>query len=154
MLAPWKESYDILRQRIEKQRHHFVNKGPYSQSYGFSSSHVWMWELDHKEGWISKNWYFQTVVLKETLESHFECKEIKSIILKEINPEYSLEGLMLKLKLQYSGHLMWRQDPDAGKDWRRKEKREAEDEMVGWHHWLSGRELGQTLGDSEGQGEA
>ena len=75
----------------------------------FSSSHVWMWELDHKEGWVLKNWSFQTVVLKKILESPLYCK-IKQSILKEISPEYSLEGLLLKLKLQYFGHLMWRAD--------------------------------------------
>ena len=80
-----------------------------SQSYGFSSSHVWMWELDYKESWALKNWCFLTVVLK-TLESPLDCKEIKLAILKEISREYSLEGLMLKLKFQYFGHLMWRTD--------------------------------------------
>ena len=109
MLAPWKNSYDKPRQYIKKQRHHFANKGPYSQSCGFSSSCVWMWELDHKEGWTPKNWSFWTVVLEKTLESPLDCK-IKLSILKEINPEYSLEGLMLKLKLLYCGHLMWRAD--------------------------------------------
>ena len=80
-----------------------------SQSYGFSSSHVWMWDLDHKEDWAPKNWCFQTVVLEKTLESPLDCKEIKpGNFLKEINPEYSLQGLMLKLKTQYFGHLMWR----------------------------------------------
>ena len=77
--APWKTSYDKSRQCIEKQRHHFASKGPYSQSYGFSSSHVWMWELDHKEVWAPKNWHFWTVVLEKTLESPFDCKEIKEI---------------------------------------------------------------------------
>ena len=81
-----------------------------SQRYGFSSSHVWMWELDYKESWVPKNWCFWTVVLEKTLESPLDCKEIKTSILKEICPEYSLEGLMLKLKLQYFGHLMWRTD--------------------------------------------
>ena len=79
----------------------------WSQSYGFSSSHVWMWELDYKESWAPKNWCFLTVVLEKTLESPLDCKEIQSI-LKEISAEYSLEGLMLKLKLQYFGHLMQR----------------------------------------------
>ena len=79
----------------------------YSQSYGFSSGHVWMWELDHKEGWAPKNWRFWTVVSEKTLESPLDCKEIKPI-LTENNPEYSLKGLMLKL--QYFGHLMWRAD--------------------------------------------
>ena len=103
------KSYEKPRQAIKKQRHHFANKGLSSQSYGFSCSHVWMWKLDHKEGWALKNWCFQTVVLEKTLESSLDCKEIQSI-LKEINPEHSLEGLMLKLKLQYFGHLMWRVD--------------------------------------------
>ena len=89
-------------------------KGPFSQSCGFSSSHVWMWELDNKESWAQKNWCFWTVlwtgVLEKTLESPLESKEINQSILKEISPEYSLEGLMLKLKLQYFGHLMWRTD--------------------------------------------
>ena len=88
---------------IKKQRHHFANKDPYSQSYGFSSSHVQMWELDHKEGWGPKNWSFWTVVLES--KSPLGCKESKQL-LKKINPEYSLEGLMLKMKLQYFGSLM------------------------------------------------
>ena len=96
------------RQCIKKQRHYFANKSPYSQSYGFSNGHVWMWELEHKEGWMLKNWCFQTAVLKKTLESPLGCKKPNQSILKEINPEYSLEKLMLKLKLQYFGHLMWR----------------------------------------------
>ena len=90
-----------LWQCMKKQRHHFANKGRCSQSYGFSSSHVWMWELDHKEGWAPKNWCFGTVVLK---------RRSNQSILKEISPEYSLEGLMLKQKLPYFGHLMWRAD--------------------------------------------
>ena len=106
MLAPWKKSYDKPRQCITEQRHYFANKGPSSQSYVFSSGHVWMWELDHKEVWGPKNWCFWTVVLEKTLESPLDCKEIQSVLLKEINSEYSLEGLMLKL--QYFGHLMRR----------------------------------------------
>ena len=86
-------------------RNHFKSvKGLSSQSYGFSSSHVWMWELDYKESWVLMNWCFLTVVLEKTLES--PCKEITQSMLKEISPEYSLEGLMLKLKLWYFGHLM------------------------------------------------
>ena len=77
MLAPWKKSYDQPRQHIIKQRHYFANKGPYNQSYDFPSSHVWMWELDHKEGWALKNWWFWTVVLEKTLESPLDCKEIQ-----------------------------------------------------------------------------
>ena len=89
------------------QRHYFADKGPSSQNYGFSSSHVWMWELDYKESWAPKNWCFSTVVLEETLET---ARRSNQSILKEISPEYSLEGLMLKLKLQYFGHLMRRTD--------------------------------------------
>ena len=109
MLAPWKKSYDKARQHINRQRHYFANKGPSSQSYGFSNGHVWMWELDYKESWVLKNWCFWTAVLEKTLECPLDCKDIKPI-LKEISPEYSLEGLMLKLKLQYFGHLMQRTD--------------------------------------------
>ena len=108
MPAPWKKSYSKPRQHIKKQRHHFAKRGPYGQSYGFSSSHVWMWELDHKEGWAPKNWWFQTVVLEKTLENPWTARRSNRSILKEINPEYSLEGLMLKC--QYVGHLMWRAD--------------------------------------------
>ena len=104
MLTPWKESCDQPRQHIKKQRHYFVNKGPSSQGYGFSSGHVWMWELDSKESWAPKNWCFWTVVVEKTLERSNQS------ILKEISPKCSLEGLMLKLKLQYFGHMMWRDD--------------------------------------------
>ena len=82
MLAPWKKSYDQPRQHIKKQRHYFANKGLSSQSYGFSSSHVWMWELDYKESWVPKNWCFWTVVLEKTLESPLDCKTIQPV-----NPE-------------------------------------------------------------------
>ena len=79
MLTPWKESYDQPRQHIKKQRHQFANKSPSSQSYGFSSGHVWMWELDCEEGWAPKNWCVWTVVLEKTLESPLDCKEIKAV---------------------------------------------------------------------------
>ena len=92
---------------MKKQRHYFADKSLCSQSYGFPSSHVWMWELDHNEGWALKNWCFQ-IELEKTFESLLDCKEIKQSILKEIDAEYSLEGLMLKL--QYFGHLMQRAD--------------------------------------------
>ena len=108
MLAPWKKSYDKPRQHAKKQRHHLADKDPSGQSYGFSSSHVWIWEFHHKEGWAPKNWCIQIVVLEKILKSALDYKEIKPSILKEINPGYSLEGLMLKLKLQYFGHLMQR----------------------------------------------
>ena len=103
MLTPWKKNYDQPR-----QRHYFANKSPSSQSYGFSSSYVMMWELDYKESWAPKNCYFWTVVLEKTLESPWTARRSNQSILKEISPAYSLEGLMLKLKLQYFGHLMWR----------------------------------------------
>ena len=98
MLAPWKKSYDQPRQHIKKQRHYFANKDPSSQSYGFSSSHVWMWELDYKESWGPRNGFFWT------------AGRSNQFILKEISLEYSLEGLMPTLKLQYFGQLMRRTD--------------------------------------------
>ena len=110
MLAPWKESYDQPKQLNKKQRHYFANKVPPSESYGFSCSHVWMWELDRKESWAQKNWCSWSVVLETTLESPLDSKESNQSILKEISPEYSLGGLMLKLKLQYFGHLVQRID--------------------------------------------
>ena len=110
MLAPWKKSYDQSRQHIKNQRHYFAEKGPSSQSFDFSSSHVWMWELDYKESWVLKNWCFWTVVLEKTLESPLDSRRSNQSILKEISPEYVLEGMMLKLKLQYFGHLMQRTD--------------------------------------------
>ena len=105
-----KKNYNKTRQHIKKQRHYFANKCPSSQSYSFSSSHVWMWELDQKESWTLKNWCFWTVVLEKTLRVPWIARRSNQPILKEISPEYSLEGLILKLKLQYSGHLMWRTD--------------------------------------------
>ena len=154
--TPWKNSFDKHRQCMKKQRHHFADKGLNSQSYRFSCSHVQVWELNHKEGRVPKDWCFWTVVLEKTLESPLKSKEIKLSILKESNPEYLLEGLMLKQKLQYFGYLMQRADslksPDDGKDWRQKEKRTAEDEMVGWHHWCNAHEFEQTLGGSKGHG--
>ena len=95
---------------IKKQRHYFDNKGPSSQGNGFSCSHVWMWELDYRESWVLKNWCFWTMLLEKTLESPLDCKEIQPVHPKEISPKYSLEGLMLNLKLQYFGHLMQRTD--------------------------------------------
>ena len=107
-IAPLKQSYDKPRQRIKKQKHHFANKCLYSQSYGFSSSYVWMWELDHKESWALKNWCFWTVILEKTLEGLLDSQDIKPVNPKVNQPWTFMEGLMLKLKLQYFGHLMWR----------------------------------------------
>ena len=122
--------------------------------YGFSSSDVWMWELNHNKGCVPKNWCFWYVVLEKTLDSPLDCKEIKLVNPKG-NQSWILEGLMLKL--QYFGHLVWRaysleKGPDAGKDWRQEKKETIENEMVGWHHWLNGHEFEQALGDGEGQG--
>ena len=109
MHAPWKKSYGKPRQHIKKQRHYFADKCLYSQSYGFSSSHVWIWEFDHKESWVPKNafelWCWRRLVMVPCT-----ARRWNESILREINPEHSLEGLMLKLKLQYFGHLMWRAD--------------------------------------------
>ena len=105
MLTPWKKSYDQPRQHIQKQRHYFADKGLCIQSYGFSSSHVWMWELDHKESWALKNWCFWTVVLEKTLKSPLDCKEIQPV-----HPKGNQSWVGLRLKLQYFGHLIWRTD--------------------------------------------
>ena len=134
MLAPWKKSYDKPRQCIKKQRHYFADKGPLSQSYGFSSSHVWMWELDHKESWVPKNWCFWTVVLERLLKVPWTARRSNQSILKENSPEYSLEGLVLKLKLQNFGHLMQRTDwPWC---WERLKAGEEGDDR-GWDGWMA-----------------
>ena len=98
-LVPWKKSCDKSRQHIKKQRHYFTDKGLSNQSYGFSSSHVWMWELDYKESWALKNWCFWTVKLERFLRIPCIARKSNQSILKEISPEYSLVGLMLKLTL-------------------------------------------------------
>ena len=146
MLSPWKKSYDKPKHSIKKLRHHFADKGLSSQSYGFSSSHVQTWELDHKEGWTPKNWCFRTLVLEKIPESPLDYKESNQSILKEINSEYSLEGLMLKL--QHFGHLMWRDDTlektlMRGKSEGRR-RGATEDKLAGWHHWLNRHESEQT----------
>ena len=135
MLAPWKKSYDQTRQPIKKQRHYFAKKGPSSQWYGFSSSHVWMWELGYKENWVLNNWCFWTVVLEKTLESPLDCKEIQPVHPKG-NQSWILIGRTdAEAETPLFGHLMWRTDSlektDVGKDWRREEKGTAEDEMLG-----------------------
>ena len=140
MLTPWKESYDQPRQHIKKQSHYFVNKGLSSQGYGFSSGHVWMWELDYKESWVLKNWHFWTVVLEKTLESPLFIGrtdvEVEAPILWSPHVKSWLIG----------------KDPDAGKDRGQEEKGTTEDEMVGWHHRLNGHGFGWTPGVGDGQG--
>ena len=127
------------RQRLKKQRHHFADKGPYSQSYGFSSSHIEMWELDYKESWTLKNWCFRTVVLKKIfLRVRWTARRSNQSILKEINSEYSLEGLMpaeaeapVLLPPDAKSRLIGKY-PDAGKDWRQEEKEQQR------MRWLDG----------------
>ena len=110
MLAPWKKSYDQPRWHIKKQRHYFANKGLSSQSYGFSSSHVWMWELDHKESWCWRIDAFELWYWRRLLRVPWTARRSNQFIPKDISPGCSLEGLVLKLKLQYFGHLMQRSD--------------------------------------------
>ena len=151
MFAPWKKSYYKPWQHIQKQRHHFANKGLYSQSCGFSSSHVWMWD----ESWTIKKTEHQKLdavkwqCWRRLLRVPWTARSSNQSIRKEINPEYSLEGLMLKLKLQYFGHLIWRADSlektlMLGKI---EGKREGvtKDEIVGGHHRFNGYELGEIL---------
>ena len=152
-----------LRQDIKKQRHYFVNKGPCSQGYGFSSSHVWMWELDYKESWGPKNWCFWTVVLEKTLESSLDCKEIQPVHPKgdqswvfwtgRISPgRIDVEAeTPIFWPLDAKSWLIWK-DPDAGKDWGQEEKWTTEDEIVGWCHRLNGCGFEQASGVGDGQG--
>ena len=125
MLSPWKKSFDKPRQHIKKQRYHFANKGPYSQSCGFRRSHVWMWELNHKEGWAPNNWCFRTVVLEKTLERPLDCKEIKPV-----NPKGNQPWICVGMT-DAAAPILWPpvaksqligKDPDGGKDWRQEEK--------------------------------
>ena len=144
MLAPWKKSYDQPRQHIKKQRCYFADKGPSSQIYGFSSSQVWTWELDHKESWALKNWCFWTVALEKTRESPLDWKEIQPVYPKR-NQSWLFMG-----RTEAEAPILWPPDakkwligkePDARKDWRQGEKGTTEDEMIGWQHRLNGREL-------------
>ena len=135
----------ILKCRGKKnkmQRHYFTNKGPSSQSYDFSSSHTWMWELHHKENWTPKNWCFWTVVLVKTLGSPLDSKEIKPVNPKG-NQSWILIGRTEAAILwppDAKNWFIWK-DPDAGKGWRWEEKVTTEDEMVGWHHQFNGHEF-------------
>ena len=138
ILAPWKKSYQQPRQHIKKQRHYFVNKGPSSQSYDFSSSHAQMWELDYKESWVLKNWCFLTMVLEKTLESLLDCMEIKPVNSKGIQSQIFIGRTDAEAETPVlwppdaKNWLIWK-DPDAGKDWRQEEKGTTEDESR-WHH--------------------
>ena len=156
MLTLWKKSCDQPRQHIKKQRHYFANKVPSSQSYGFSRSHIWMWELDYKESWVSKNWCFWTVVLEKTLESPLDCKEIQPVHPKGnqswifIGRTDAAAGTAIVWPPDVKNWLIGK-DPDAGKDWRQEEKNTTEDEIFGWHHQLE-YEFEQAPGVGDGHG--
>ena len=147
---------DKQRECIKKQRHYFADKGPSSQSYGFFSSHVWMWELDYKVSCTLKNWSFWTVVLEKTLENPLDSKEVKPVNPKGNQP-WIFSG---RTDAKAEAPILWLhdvknwligKDPNAGKNFR-QEKGAGEDEMVGWHHKINGHEFKQTPGDGEGQG--
>ena len=157
MLATWKKSYDEPKQCIEKQRHHFANKDPYSQSYGFSDSYVWVWVLDLEKGWALKNRCFWTVVLEKSLESPLKCKEIKPVNPKGNQPwkfiaRIDAEAEAPKLRPPDVKNWLIKKDPDARKDWRQEEKGMIEIKIVGWHLQLKGHEFEQTPEDGKGQG--
>ena len=146
MFVSWKKICDKPKQCIKEHRHHSADKGPSSKSYSFSSSHVWMWELDHKEGWAPKNRCYWPVVLEKTLESPLDSKEIQPV-----NPKGNQPWIVFgRNNAQAEAWILWppgakswliEKDPDEGKDWRKEEKGVTEDEMVGWHHWFSGHEF-------------
>ena len=156
MLAPCKKSYGQPRLHIKKQRRYFANKGPSSQSHGFSSSHVQMWELDQKESWALKNWCYWTVVLEDTLENLLDCKEIKPV-----SPKGDQSWIFVgTTDAEAESPILWspnvktwliRKYPDAVKDCRQEEKGTTEDEMIGWHYWLDGHEF-EHMGVDDGQG--
>ena len=141
---------------FKKQRHYFANKGPSNQSYGFSSSHVWMWEIDHK-GWAPKIWCLWILVLEQTLESSLHFKEINPV-----NPKGNQSWIFIgKTDAEAETPILWPtdvkrwligKDPDAGKDLEQEEKRVTVFDMVEWHHWLNQHDSEQTLGDSIGKG--
>ena len=145
------------RQHIKKQRHYFADYGLSSQSYGFSSSHIWMWESDYKESWALKDWCFWTVVLEKTLESSLDSKEIQPV-----NPKGNQSWIFVGMTdAEAETLILWPpdvknwligKDPDAGKNGRPEEKGMTEDEMIVWPHWLDGHEFDQALGVGNGQG--
>ena len=138
----------LLGRKVINNLHSILksSKGLPSQTYGFSSSHVWMWELDYKESWVQKNWCFWNVVLEKTLESPLNCREMKPVHPKGNQP-WMFTG---RTDAEAEIPIVWPpdvknwligKDPDAGKDWRQEEKGTTEDEMVGWHHRLGGHEF-------------
>jgi len=142
---------------ILKSRHYFVIKGPCRKSYGFSSGHVWMWELDYKKSWAPNNWRFWTIILEKTLESLLDCKEVIPV-----HPKWNQSWIFTRrTDVETEAPVLWPldvkswligKDSDAGEDWRQEEKGTTENEMVGWHHWLNVHEFEQAPGDGEGQG--
>ena len=142
---------------LKKQRHHFAYKDAYNQSNGFSSSHVQMCKLDHKEGWVPNNWCFWTVVLEKTLESPLDSKELKPVNLKGNQSWIFIERADAEVEvpifsLPDAKSWLIGKDPKAGKDWRQEEKGMTDYMMVGCHHQLSGHEFEQAPGDDEGHG--
>ena len=154
----WKESYDQPRQHIQKQRHYFANKGPASQSYGFSCGHVWMWELDYEESWAPKNWCFELWCWRRLLRVPWTARRPNQSILKEISPPWDFFGrndAKAETLVLWPPHVKsWLigKDSDAGRDWGQEEKGTTEDEMAGWHHWLDGHESEWIPGVGDGQG--
>ena len=141
--------YYFLEKNLDsvlKSRHYFANQGPSSQSYGLSNCHVWMWEFDYKESWVPKNWCFWAVVLKKTVETPLDCKEIQPV-----HPRGNQSWIFIgRSDAEAEAPILWPpdvknwlicKDPDAEKDWRQEEKGTIEDEMVGWYHQLNGHDL-------------
>ena len=143
--------------RVKKQRHYFANKGPYSQSYGFSSSLILIWVLEHKEDWIPKNWCFLIVVLEKILGSPLDSGEIKPV-----HPKGNQSWIFIRrTDAEAEAPILWPpdakswligKDSDDEKDWRQEEKVVTEDEMVWWHQWVNGHEFEQAPGNGKGQG--
>ena len=142
---------------LKSRENYFANRSPSSQSYGFSSSHVWWWELEHKEGWALKKWCLWTVVLEKTLESPLDCKEIQPV-----HPKGNQSWIFIgRTDAEAETPILWPpdvknwfigKDPDSGQDWRQEEQGMTEHEMVGWHHRLNGHEFEQAPEVGEGQG--
>ena len=157
MLAPWKKSYDKPRQHIKMQRHYFTDKGLASQSYGFSSSHVWMWELDHKESWVLNNWCFWTVVLEKTLESPLECREIQPANPKGNQFWICIGRIDAEAEAPIFWALMWRTD-SLEKNQRLKAGGDGDDRMdAEWRKTKAGQEeaeQGRWVSGAGGHGEA
>ena len=153
--TPWKKGWDQPRQHIKKKRHYFANKGPSSQGYGFSSIHVWMWELDYRESWAPKNWCYWTVVLEKSLESPLDCKEIQPVNVK------GNQSWIFIRRTDAEAPILWLADAKELTHWKRpwcweRLKAGGEGEDRGWdgwwHHRLDGHEFEQFLGVSDGQG--